>query len=205
MLAWLNSHNAQITDKHISFWVQTDTDAYAQVVKVQLETHNQPNYEEALIGPLAKVWLHQTNQIDQLRLRLTEWFLATSTHDGPEEIIYVGHKENQFPRKKNDIQIQLSSAVISVLSQRPDPQFLEPLARCYGILQINAKSDQDRIALSRFSDKIGKLMRWGYTEAVLDDLCSLAEQAQNDDLLLRGVFGKNYGRRLLVLDLLVYL
>ena len=189
MLAWLNSHNAQITSKHISFWVQTDTDAYAQIVKVQLETHNQPNYEEALIGPLAKVWLNKIGQIDLLVSRLTKWLLATSTHDGPEEIIYVGHKENQFPRKKNDIQIQLSSAVISVLSQRPDPQFLEPLARCYGILQINAKSDQDRIALSRFSDKIGKLMRWGYTEAVLDDLYSLAEQAQNDELLLEGVYG----------------
>ncbi|MDE0314144.1 MAG: NACHT domain-containing protein, partial [Candidatus Poribacteria bacterium] len=189
MLGWLNSHNAQITSKHISFWVQTDTDAYAQVVKVQLETHNQPNYEEALIRPLAHVWLHQTGQIDQLKLRLTKWLLAISLSDGSEEIIYVGHKGNQFPRRKNDIQIQLSSAVISILSQRPDPQFLEPFARCYGSLRINAKSDQDRIALSRFSEKIGKLMRWDYTESVLDELCVLAEQPESDTLLLEGIYG----------------
>ena len=192
ILGWLNSHNAQITSKHISFWVQTDTDAYAQVVKVQLETHNSPNYEEALIGPLAKVWLHQTDQIDQLRLRLTKWFLATYPDDGPEDIVYVGHKGEQFARKKADIQTQLSSAAISILSQRPENQFLKTLAHCYGILQSNTNSDDDssrRMQFSRFYEKIGKLMRWGYTEAVLDDLCSLAEHAQSDTLLLDGIYG----------------
>ena len=179
MLAWFNSHNAQITNKHISFWVQTDTDAYAQVVKVQLETHNSPSYEEAFIGPLAKVWLHQTGQIDQLRLRLTKWFLATSISDGPEDIVYVGHKENQFPREKDDIQSQLSCAAISILSQRPDPQFLETLARCY----------ESSGGKAQFREDIGRLMRWGYTEAVLDDLCSLAEQAESDESLLEGIYG----------------
>ncbi len=189
MLAWFNSHNAQITDKHISFWVQTDTDAYAQVVKVQLETHNSPSYEEAFIGPLAKVWLHQTGQIDQLRLRLTKWLLATSISDGSEDIVYVGHKENQFPRKKDDIQAQLSCAAISILSQRPDPQFLDPLARCYGLLWSNAKSHEEISELARFDEYLGKLMRWRYTEAVLDNLCSLAKQAQSDTLLLEGIYG----------------
>ena len=189
MLAWFNSHNAQITNKHISFWVQTDADAYAQVVKVQLETHNSPSYEEAFIGPLAKVWLHQTGQIDQLRLRLTKWLLATSISDGPEDIVYVGHKENQFPRKKDDIQTQLSCAAISILSQRPDPQFLDPLARCYGLLWSNAKSHEEISGLARFDEYLGKLMRWGYTEAVLDNLCSLAKQAQSDTLLLEGIYG----------------
>ena len=192
MLAWFNGHNAQITNKHISFWVETDTDAYAQVVKVQLETHNQPNYEEALIKPLAEVWLNKIGQIDQLRSRLTKWLLATSTNSGPEDIVYVGHKGNQFAREKGDIHAQLSRAAISVLSQRPDPQFLEPLARCYGILRINAKSDKERITLSRFSEKIGKLMRWGYTEAILDDLCLLVEQSESDDLLLKGIYGLAY-------------
>ena len=108
MIAWFHSHNAQITDERISFWVQTDTDAYAQFAKVQLETHNQSSYEEALIEPLAKAWLHETGQIDQLRLRLTKWFLTPLTDDGSEDIVYVGHKGNQFPREKGDIQAQLS-------------------------------------------------------------------------------------------------
>ncbi len=189
MLAWFNSHNAQITNKHISFWVQTDADAYAQVVKVQLETHNSSSYEEAFIGPLAKVWLHQTEQIDQLRLRLTKWLLATSISDGPEDVVYVGYKENQFPRAKDDIQAQLSCAAISILSQRPDPQFLEPLARCYALLWSNKKSPEEISRLVRFNEYLGKLMRWGYTEAVLDNLCSLAEHAQSDTLLLDGIYG----------------
>lgn len=189
MLAWFNSHNAQITNKHISFWVQTDADAYAQVVKIQLETHNSPSYEEAFIGPLAKVWLDQTEQIDQLRLRLTKWLLATSISDGPEDVVYVGYKENQFPRAKDDIQVQLSCAAISILSQRPDPQLLEPLARCYGLLWSNEKSPEEISRLARFNEYLGKLMRWGYTEAVLDNLCSLAEHAQSDTLLLDGIYG----------------
>ena len=192
MLAWFNSHNAQITNKHISFWVQTDTDAYVQVVKIQLETHNSPNYEEALIGPIAKVWLHQTGQIDQLRLRLTKWFLATSADNGPEDIVYVRHEGKQLPRKKEDIQTQLSSAAISILSQRPENQFLKTLARCYGILQSNTNFDDDSsrgMQFYRFYENIALLMRWGYTEKVLDNLRSLGEQAQNDELLLEGVYG----------------
>ena len=188
MLAWFDSHNAQITNKRIYFWVQTDTDAYAQFVKVQLETHNRPNYEEALIGPLAKVWLHQTGQIDQLRLRLTKWFLAPLTDDESEDIVYVGHKGDQFPREKNDIYAQLSRAAISILSQRPERQFLETLANCYAGLQSGKKSDKDGRRLFYFSEHLGRLMRWGYTEVVLDDLCSLAEQAQGNGFLLNGIY-----------------
>ena len=187
MLAWFHSHNARITDERLSFWAEKDPDAYAQVVRVQLETHNSATYEKSLIGPLAHVWLHQTGQIDQLRLRLTEWFLVTSPDDDPEDIVYVGHKEDQFAREKSDIQTQLSRAAISILSQRPDPRLLEPLARCYGILQGNAESDRGWFRFSRFNEDLGKLMRWGYTEAFLEDLRLLEEQPQADQLLLKGV------------------
>ena len=189
MLAWFDSHNAQITNKRISFWGQTDIDAYAQFVKVQLETHNQSSYEEALIQPLAKVWLHETGQIDQLRLRLTKWFLAPLTDDGSEDIVYVGHKGNQFPREKGDIQAQLSRAAISILSQRPERQFLETLANCYAGLQSGKKSDESNHRFFYFSEHLGRLMRWGYTEAVLEDLRLLAEQAQGDEFLLNGIYG----------------
>ena len=188
MIAWFDSHNAQITHKRISFWVQTDIDAYAQFVKVQLETHNRPDYEEALIRPLAKVWFHQIGQIDQLRLRLTKWFLTPLTDDGSEDIVYVGHKGNQFPREKGDIQAQLSRAAISILSQRPEPQFLNPLASCYAGLQNQKKSEESNHRFFYFSEHLGRLMRWGYTEAVLEDLRLLAEQAQGDEFLLNGIY-----------------
>ncbi|MYB95555.1 hypothetical protein F4Y43_17030 [Candidatus Poribacteria bacterium] len=188
MIAWFHSHNAEITNKRISFWVQTDIDAYAQFVKVQLETHNQSSYEEALIEPLAKAWLHETCQIDQLRLRLTKWFLAPLTDDGSEDIVYVGHKGDQFPREKSDIQTQLSRAAISILSQRPERQFLQTLANCYAGLQSKKKSDESNHGFFYFSEHLGRLMRWGYTEAVLDDLHALAERAEGDEFLLSGIY-----------------
>ena len=189
MIAWFDSHNAQITDKRISFWVQTDIDAYAQFVKVQLETHNRSDYEEALIRPLAKAWLDETGQIDQLRLRLTKWFLASLTDDGSEDIVYVDHKGSQFPREKGDIQAQLSRVAISILSQRPERQFLKTLANCYAGLQSGKKSDESNHRFFYFSEHLGRLMRWGYTEAVLEDLRLLAEQAQGDEFLLNGIYG----------------
>ena len=192
MLAWFNSHNAQITDEQLSFWAEKDTDAYAQVVEFEFEYHNSPNYEEALIEPLAKTWLNKKGDLNRLASRLTKWLLPTYTDDTLEDQVYTHVTGQRSPREKNDTQFCLLDAALSILSQRPDLRFLEPLARCYGILRINAKSDKDRITLSRFSEKIGKLMRWGYTEAILDDLCLLAEQSESDDLLLKGIYGLAY-------------
>ena len=132
--------------------------------------------------------LHQTGQIDQLRLRLTKWFLAPLTDDGSEDIVYVGHKGNQFPREKDDIQAQLSRAAISILSQRPEPQFLKTLAHCYADLKSKRKSEENSHRLFYFSEHLGRLMRWGYTEAVLDDLRLLAEQAEGNEFLLSGIY-----------------
>ncbi|MCY3626060.1 MAG: hypothetical protein OXG88_00245, partial [Gammaproteobacteria bacterium] len=192
MLAWFHSHNAQITDERLSFWAEKDADAYAQVVEFEFEHHNSPNYEDAFIAPLAETWLNKKGDLNRLASRLTKWLLPTYTGAPPEDVIYMHTEGQRSPRKKNDIQTQLLSAAISILSQRPENQFLKTLAHCYGILQSNTNSDDDssrRMQFSRFYEKIGKLMRWGYTEAVLDDLCSLAEHAQSDTLLLDGIYG----------------
>ena len=76
MLAWFHSHNAQITDERLSFWAGEDPDAYAQVVEFEFEYNNSPNYEDALIAPLAKTWLNKKGDLNRLALRLTKWFLA---------------------------------------------------------------------------------------------------------------------------------
>ena len=195
MLAWFHSHNAHITDERLSFWAKKDPDAYAQIVEFEFEYHNSLNYEDALIAPLTKAWLAKGDQTDRLGSRLTKWLLPTYTDDALEDQVYTHVTGQRSPREKNDIQFRLLDTALSILSQRPDPRFLEPLARCYGILQINAKSDKNRITLSRFSEKIGKLMRWGYTEVILDDLCLLAEQSESDDLLLEGIYRLAYSLR----------
>ena len=193
MLAWFKSHNAQITDERLSFWAEKDPDAYAQVVEFEFEHHNSPNYEEGLIEPLAKAWLNKKSDLNRLASHLTKWLLPTYTDDTPEEVVYAYTEGQRSPREKDDIQFRLLDAALSILSQRPERQFLKTLARCYAILHSNTNIDDSsnkrRRQFSRFYENIGKLMRWGYTEEVLGDLHWLAELAQADEPLLRGVYG----------------
>ena len=190
MLAWFNSHNVQKVRERLSFWAGKDSDAYAQVVEFEFRHHNSPNYEDALIAPLAKTWLNKKGDLNRLASRLTKWLLPTYVDSSPDDLVYNPTTGQRFLRENNDVQFHLLDAALSILSQRPDPQFLEPLARCYGILQSNVESDE---ALSRlqqfdkFDDNLGKLMRWGYTESFLDNLCSSAEQPQTDQPLLKGI------------------
>ena len=192
MLAWFNSHNAQITDERLSFWAEKDPDAYAQVVEFEFEHHNSQNYEEGLIEPLAKAWLNKKSDLNRLASHLTKWLLPTYTDDTPEEVVYAYTEGQRSPREKDDIQFRLLDAALSILSQRPERQFLKTLARCYAILHSNTNIDDSsnkrRRQFSRFYENIGKLMRWGYTEEVLGDLHWLAELAQADEPLLRGVY-----------------
>ena len=177
MLAWSNSHNASIIDERLSFWTEEDTDAYAQVVELEFDRHNAPKYEEMLIEPLAKAWLNEKGQIDRLASRLKKWLLPTHSVNSPENREYTDFKGTQIPKKNYDPQVQLSAAALSILSQRPEPEFLETLARCYEILERYESPDQN----------VGILLRWGYTEKVLEDLYSLAEQSLSDTQLLKGV------------------
>ena len=178
MLAWLNSHNLRKVEERLSFWAGKDLDAYAQVVKFEFDRHNAPRYEEMLIEPLAKMWRDKKGQIDRLASRLKKWLLPTHSVNSPENRKYVNFKGVQVPRKDYDPQVQLSAAALSILSQRPEREFLETLARCYEILKRYENLDRK---------DIGVLMRWGYTEKVLTDLHSLAEQSSSDDQVLKGV------------------
>lgn len=186
ILAWSNSHNASIIDKRLSFWTEEDPDAYAQVVEVEFENHNVSKYEEMLIEPLARAWLNKGDQIERLASRLIKWLLPRYSVNSPENRIHKDFKGLQVPVTRYDPQVQLSAAALSILSQRPERQFLETLARCYAILDSYKSPDEN----------IDRLMRWGYTEAVLDDLCLLAKQGQTDEVLLKGIYGLADGFRM---------
>ena len=192
MFARFNNDNPQLASDRLLFWAEQDTAAYAQTVEFEFEHHNSPNYEEGLIAPLAETWLNKKGDLNRLASRLTKWLLPTYTDDTPEDVVYTHVTGQRLPREKDDIQFQLLDAALSILSQRPERQFLKTLARCYAILKSNTNFDDDssrRRQFYRFYEKLAMLMRWGYTEVVLDDLCSLAEQIQNDELLLEGVYG----------------
>ncbi|MCY4404689.1 MAG: hypothetical protein OXD54_19140 [Candidatus Poribacteria bacterium] len=177
MFAWSNSHNAQITKERISFWAEKDTNAYAQLVEAKFLYQISPNEEDALIEPLAKVWRNKKGQINHLESYLTKWLLPQYTDEhiigddiDPEDLPYPTlHYTNT----------RLATAALSILSQRPERQFLSALAHCYTIHEMRP----------RLNENIGRLVRWVYTEAILDDLISLEEKTQSDESLLAGMCG----------------
>ena len=173
MYTWLHSSNAQFTNDQVSYWIKKDTAAYAQFVEFEFEHHNFPNYEDTLITPLAKAWLNKDGDINHLASLLGKWIFPADT-----DIDYTESEEDSFPTMYYT-RNRLLAAAISILSQRPERQFLETLARCYESSESKAQ----------FREDIGRLMRWGYTEDVLNDLRSLAKQAQDDILLLNGIYG----------------
>ena len=178
MLAWLNSHNAQITKERISFWVEKDTDAYTQLVEAKFRDQISPNEEDALIEPLAKIWRNKKGQLNHLTSRLTKWLLPTYADEVINGNDIIDPEHLPFPTM-DYTRIRLSTAALSILSQRPERHFLPTLARCYVIHEEKPP----------FNENIGRLMRWGYTETVLGDLYWLAELSQRDDFLLDGVYG----------------
>ena len=178
MIAWFHSHNAKITDERLSFWAGEDPDAYGQVVEFEFEHHNSPNYEDALIAPLAKTWLNKKGDLNRLASRLTKWLLPTNTDNLTENVDHINREGDPFPTlyyTRN----RLLAAALSVLSQRSERQFLEKLAYCY----------ENSTAKAQFREDIGWLMRWGYTEEILGNLYWLAELVQHDEFLLKGVYG----------------
>ena len=176
MLAWFHSHNAQITDERLSFWAGEDPDAYVQVVESEFRHHNSPNYEDALIAPLAKTWLNKKGDLNRLASRLAKWFFSSDA-DSVTEDIDAEREEDPFPTMYYT-RNRLSAAALSILSQRPERQFLEKLAYCY----------ENSTAKAQFKEDIGRLMRWGYAEEVLGDLHWLAEQVQGNEFLLSGIY-----------------
>ena len=157
MLARFNNYNPQLTDERLSFWAEQDTDIYARVVEFEFEYHNSPNYEDALIAPLANAWLYKRGQIDCLASHLTKWLQLTYTDDISEDSFDTYVSGEPFPREKVDIQFHLLDAALSILSQRPERQFLKTLARCYAILDNDADIEDNIRRWTHLFEKIGKL------------------------------------------------
>ena len=192
MLVWFHSHNAKVTNDRLSFWAKEDPDAYAQVVEFKFKHHNSPNDEETLIAPLAKTWLNKKGDLNRLASRLTKWLLLTNTDNLTENVDHINRREDPFPTMYYT-RNRLLAAALSILSQRPERQFLEKLAHCY----------ENSTAKAQFKADIGRLMRWGYTEEVLGNLYWLAERSKHDEQLLEGIYGLAANLALVDLPLLL--
>ncbi len=181
MSTWFNSHNAQITKERIDFWVARDTNAYAQVVEFEFKKDILPNKEEVLIEPLAIAWGNRKGQLNHLESYLTNWLLPTY-YDEKIKIDANFDSDSYLLPNLHFSQNRLAAAALSILSQRPEFQSLPTLAQCYAI-HVNI------FQYNWICQYIGKLMRWGFTQDALDDLCSLVKTPQTDEALITGLYG----------------
>ncbi len=177
LLLLFNCPNPVLTQERLLFWAEQDTEAYVQFIQSAFKNQIMPNDEYALIEPLAKIWRNKTGQVNHLESRLAKWLLPTYSVNSPENRVYTDVDGHRIPMMQYDPQIKLLDAALSILSQRPERQFLKTLAKCHETLQSYESPVEN----------IGRLMRWEYTEAVLNNLCSLVEQTQNNELSLDGV------------------
>ncbi|MDE0316721.1 MAG: hypothetical protein OXM61_17685 [Candidatus Poribacteria bacterium] len=179
LLVLFNCPNRVLTQERLLFWAEQDTEAYVQFVQSAFKNQILPNDEYELIEPLAKIWRNKKGQFKHLESRLAKWLFPTYSVNSPENRVYTDVDGHQLPMMRYDPQIKLLDAALSILSQRPEQQFLKTLAKCYETLQRYESPVEN----------IGRLMRWGYTETVLDNLHWLPELTEQNTDLLTGVYG----------------
>ena len=176
LLLLFNCPNPVLTQERLLFWAEQDAEVYVQFVQSAFKNQILPYEEEAIVGPLSHTWHHKNGQVDSIASSLTNWLSRSNTDKVTEIGGNVNQEDNSFPTMYYT-QNRLSAAALSILSLRPDLQFLKSLAHCYQYSEANEQLKQN----------IGRLIRWGYTEEVLNNLFSLVEQTQNNELLLDGV------------------
>lgn len=179
LLLLFNSPNPVLTQERLLFWAEQDTEAYVRFVKFEFEHPNSYKYQDTLIQPLAKLWHCKRGQTNCLESILTKWLLPSYSVNSPENRVYTDVNGHRIPMMQYDPEIKLLDAALSILSQRPEPHFLKPLAKCYETLQRYESPVEN----------IGRLMRWRYTETVLNELHWFPELTEQNTDLLTGVYG----------------
>ena len=192
LLFLFNCPNPVLTQERLLFWAEQDTEAYVQFFQSAFKKQILPYEEEAIIEPLSHTWYHKSGQVESIASCLTNWLFQTDIREIGEKVENVNHEQDSFPTMYNT-QNRLSAAALSILSQRPERQFLRSLAKCYENSGANVQFKQD----------IGRLMRWGYTESTLDDLHWLPELTEQNSDLLTGIQGLATELRLANLPILL--
>ena len=204
--SWYNSHNANTSDDRLEFWANENPNLYSSFIENQLalDPSLQHGSSRDLTGFLKKVW---RNEVDKKEDRyrhsyLEKWLRQPAMIVKPQKIEPLrtsnDFRINQNENHLEDIRRFLSLEALSILSQRPDPSFLEILARCMVYVEKEREENRKRRSENKipnnkwgiFDKLLHILVRHGYTELILKDLeeLFLLSKKNNDSELEEGIF-----------------
>lgn len=193
MIAWLRSHNPNITAQRLSLLSELDVFAYCLMIEILFELQYYSEFETALIIPIARMWRLNNNNSNVIRDFLKKWFLLTlSPNDKPEEkeVEYEGIK---LPIANNESQLRLTAVAISIVSLRTETGLLRELAICYeSRLRSKGIGYQNNIfEIKEVGHNIAVLMRWCYTEKAIPHFKKLIDDNPNR-IVINGIKGLTY-------------
>ena len=189
--AWLFSHNSNPTEERLTFWVEHDISAYAELTETFFENLYNGDAQHFIVKPLAVQWKANGEQAKLLEPYLRRWLLFVWFNGCPaSQYEYQGH---HLPVATTPQQVRLTAIALSILSLRPNYSFFSDLALCHATDSLTwqeYKTPDGKDHKHQFKsvhNNIGILMRWGYTEQVMPVLEELAKMSSGDALLLKGL------------------
>jgi hypothetical protein len=200
LLAWATSHNAGVSPSRLAFWAQKDVLAYSGFVEVLFEEPLDESDIQLVLSPLSERWGNDGPARTALIPVMHRW-LSFIWPDAEgvlqNEVVREGHR---LPVTANPHQLLLTLAALKVISSRPIPEMLLPMAISRATLQhsvqtrmvpmtpaAEAERKPHTMPLKMWESNFGALMRFGFTEAVLPYLRRLFDQHQGDGVVVRGI------------------
>jgi hypothetical protein len=173
---WFESHNASVTADKLLFWLEEDLDTYCLFVEDVFATIHDHTSELALISPLASLW-KQSSLGEAILKFLKRWLLLSYRGDATGGVLAYSETLT-LPLCKEERQLRLSSAALSIISQRPDPIILPALATAYATTDASSIGIEEKKHYFKYIDRnVSYLMRWCYTDTILPELERLALSA----------------------------
>lgn len=178
---WVRHHNATVAEHDLDHFSAGDIEAYTCALETLFRGYLPGSVETQLVVPLARIWRGGTGVSGLLQVVLERWLRlvypggSTGSKDGKTE------PPERFPVAAGWEQLRLSYAAISVISQRPTRELLPPLADCLHSISYCYRDHETgqknlRIPVKLAYDIMEVLLRWGYTEMVLPEICERARQ-----------------------------
>jgi hypothetical protein len=200
LFMWASHRNSGVGDGQLEFWARNDSEAYCGFVEHVYEDVLSDSIVDFIIGPLALVWRENVAAAKHLDPFLRRWLLLTWP-DGEERASdSIEHFGHHLPVAQTQPQLRLTLAAIHILSARSDESFLPQLAVSRATLGLAKVTRMDRLSprpdsvqkpykmsLKDWQENFQSLLRFGFTESVIQQLLHLVGSGNQDGLVIDGL------------------
>lgn len=126
--------------------------------------------EDSLVYPLCECIMSDPGNHD-LQDMLERWLLLTWQGDSNTETDSIEWKGEHLPRATSQRQLRLAGIALSVISLNPTPDYLDMLALARATLDASYSYEKEQKNREKTLHRnFGYLLRWGYTNTVLNEL-----------------------------------